>query len=509
MLINFLKVAWRNIVRGKGFSLINISGLTIGMASAMLILLWVQNELSYDRDYVNSDRLYQAWNKGRNNQGIDCWNITPKPLGPDLKREYPEIEKATRVGWDETILFTVGDKKINIKGTMADPDFLTMFRFPFLQGDINTAIDRPNDIVLTQRAAKTLFGDGDAIGKNVRLDNKYDMRVSGVLKDLPGNTAFDFDFVLPWSYMRWTNQDDSDWDKNSTHNYVLLKPNTDIAGLNKRVAKVYHGHLSDSVTQVFLYPVSKLHLHGSFDNGVPNGGKMQAVRVFTLIAVLILLIACINFMNMSTARSEKRAKEVGIRKVSGALRSSLVGQFLGESILLAAMSGALALVVMQLCLPVFNDLTQKQLSVGFGNIYFWFFFLGFIFFTGVVAGSYPAFFLSAFRPAAVLKGQFKKAHALVTPRKALVVLQFTFAIILIICTIIIERQVKYAEARETGYDKSQLISTFLAGDINKNYDVIRHELLSKGIAVPREQDQRSADRHLEYRRSSLDREIRR
>ncbi len=483
MLINFLKVAWRNIVRGKGFTLINISGLTIGMASAMLILLWVQNELSYDRDYANSDRLYQAWNKGRNNQGIDCWNITPKPLGPDLKREYPEIEKATRVGWDETVLFTVGDKKINIKGTMADPDFLTMFRFPFLQGDINTAINRPNDIVLTQRAAKTLFGDGDAIGKNVRLDNKYDMTVTGVLKDLPSNTAFDFDFVLPWSYMRWTRQDDSAWDQNSTHNYVLLKPHTDIAALNKRVAKVYHGHISDSVTQVFLYPVSELHLHGSFDNGVPNGGKMQAVRVFILIAVLILLIACINFMNMTTARSEKRAKEVGIRKVSGALRGSLIGQFLGESILLAAMAGALALVVMQLCLPVFNNLTQKQLSVNFGNIYFWLFFPGFILFTGVVAGSYPAFFLSAFRPVAVLKGQFKKAHALVTPRKALVVLQFTFAIILIICTIIIERQVKYAEARETGYDKSKLISTSLAGDIIKKYDLIRHELLSKGIAV--------------------------
>ena len=484
MLINFLKVAWRNIVRGKGFTLINISGLTVGMASAMLILLWVQNELSFDREYANSDRLYQAWNRGHDNVGVTAWQNTPKILGPTLKKDYPEVEAATRINWTTSILFTAGDKKLNIKGTMADPDFLTMFGFPFLQGDIHTAINRPNDIVLTQRAAKTLFGNADAMGKTVLLDNQYNMTVSGVLKDLPGNTQFDFDFVLPWSYMRWLHLDDSDWGHNSTRNLVLLKPHTDMAAFNRRVQNIYLLHSTDTnQPRIFLYPVNQLHLYGSFTNGVPDSGKAEMVRVFILIAIVILLIACINFMNMSTARSEKRAKEVGIRKVSGALRGSLIGMFLGESILLAAMAGCFSLVIVQLTLPAFNTLTQKQLSINFGNIYFWAFFFSFILFTGIIAGSYPAFFLSGFRPVSVLKGHFKKAHALVTPRKILVVMQFTFAIILIISTLIIGQQVQYAQSRRTGYDKNALIKTGLIGDINKNYELIKEELLNQEIAV--------------------------
>jgi putative ABC transport system permease protein len=222
MLMNFLKVAWRSMLRGRSFTLINLSGLTIGMASALLILLWVQNELSFDREWAHSDRLYQAWNQDRGNEGIETWNITPTPLGPALKRDYPEVEKATRLNWDRFILFSVGDKKINLKGTMADPDFLTMFRFPFEQGDASSALNRPNDIVLTRHAATTLFGDADPMGKIVRLDNKYDMTVTGVMKDLPGNTQFDFEYVLPWTYMRWIGLQDNAWDQNSTHTHSLV-----------------------------------------------------------------------------------------------------------------------------------------------------------------------------------------------------------------------------------------------------------------------------------------------
>jgi putative ABC transport system permease protein len=484
MLINFLKVAWRSMLRGRSFTLINLSGLTIGMASALLILLWVQNELSFDRDWAYSDRLYQVWNQGMNNEGIQKWPVTPRPLGPALKKNYPEIEQATRVGWDQSILFTVVDKRINLTGTMADPDFLTMFRFPLEEGDINTAINRPNDIILTRHAAKTLFGDAEPLGRTIRLDNKHDMVVTGVMKDLPANTQFDFEYVLPWSYTRWIGQNDMDWGTNNTHNYVLLKPHANIAALNTRIAPIYKQYVSDATTHVFLYPVSQLHLYGSFDSsGLPDGGKMEAVRVFIAIAVLILLIACINFMNMSTARSEKRAKEVGIRKVSGALRGSLIGQFLGESILLTAMAGVLAIGVAEFCLPAFNTLTQKQLAIDFTDIRLLIFLLGFILFTGVVAGSYPAFFLSAFRPVAVLKGHFKKAHALVNSRKALVVVQFSFAIILIICTLIIQQQVRYAQSRETGYDKQNLISINMVGEIDQHYATIRQELLNQGIAT--------------------------
>ena len=484
MLKNFFTIAYRNILRNKSFSVINISGLAIGMASAMLILLWVQNELSYDSFYANSDRLYQSWNRDRGNNGINCWNVTPKVLGPTLKQDYPEIEKATRVNWDEAILLTVGEKKMNITGSMVDPDFLAMFQFPFIRGNMNTALNNPNDIVITQKLSKQLFGNEDPLGKTIRLDNKYDFNVSAVMKDLPNNTEFDFEYLLPWSFMHVRNEDDSSWGNNSTHNFVLLKPNASIASVNSKIQNVIIKHGEKGwTTKSFLYPVCRLRLFSNFENGVEAGGKIETVKVFILIASFILLIACINFMNMSTARSEKRAKEVGIRKVVGARKGSLIGQFIGESILIAFIAGAFAIIVVQLCLPEFNKLTEKQLVIEYSNIYFWFSFSGFILFTGIIAGSYPAFFLSSFKPVSVLKGSFKKANALVTPRKVLVVLQFTFAITLIICTIIIERQIKYAQERETGYDKNNITYTFLAGDIKKNYELIKNDLLSKGIAT--------------------------
>jgi putative ABC transport system permease protein len=485
MIKNFFKIAYRNILRNKGFSIINISGLAIGMTSAMMILLWVKNEMSYDNFYKNSNRLYQAWNKDKGSDGmIGSWNITPKILGPTLKKDYPEVEQATRVGWDQAILFTVGEKKINITGTMVDPDFLTMFRFPFIKGDMKSALNNPNDIVITQKLSKELFNTEDVIGKNIRLDNQYNFTVSAVMKNLPNNTQFDFEFLLPWSYMSTIKQDDSSWNSNSTHNYVLLKPNTSLASLNSKIQNIYIKNADPgTTTKSFLYPVSKLRLYSNFENGIPSGGKIATVRVFILIAVFILLIACINFMNMSTARSEKRAKEVGIRKVVGASKKSLVAQFLGESILIAFIAGIAALIIVQLCMPAFNTLTKKELVIDYGNFYFWIGFVGFILFTGIISGSYPAFFLSSFRPVTVLKGAFKKAHALVTPRKVLVVLQFTFAIVMIVCTIIIEKQVRFAQEREVGYSKNNLIYSFLSGDIRKNYDLIKNELINKGIAT--------------------------
>jgi putative ABC transport system permease protein len=483
MLKNFLKVAWRSLRRGKGFSVINISGLAVGMATALLILLWVQNEFSYDSFYTHSDRLYQLWRNGKDNTGITSFNITPQILGPTLKQDYPEVERATRVFWDETLLLSRGEKKINIKGTMADPDFLEMFDFPLVAGDRATALSSPTQMVITERMAKVFFGNEDPVGKTLRIDNKYDYAVSAVLKDLPNNTQFDFEYVLPWDFVRMQGGTDSLWDKHSVHNFVQLKPHVDLAAFNAKTKNIYTEHGNRYGTTSFLYPVSWLRLYSDFEDGKPAGGRIERVRIFTVIAVFILLIACINFMNMSTARSEKRAKEVGIRKVSGALRGSLIGQFLGESVLLAALAGVFALGLVEVLLPFFNSLTGKTLVIGFEDWRFWVAFIGFVVFTGVLAGSYPAVFLSSFRPVAVLKGSFKKGGALITPRKVLVVLQFTFAIVLIICTIIIEKQVEYARDRETGYNKRNMIYSFLSGDIGKNYDAIKNELLSQGIAT--------------------------
>lgn len=484
MLKNYFKIALRNLYKNKSFSALNISGLAIGMASAILILLWVRNELRFDNFYPNSSRLYQAWNRDKGNNGLNCWNTTTKPLAPALKQNFPEIEQSSRVNWDANILLNYGDKKMNVTGTMVDPDFLTMFEFPFVQGNMHTALNRPNDMVITEKLSKKLFGQEDPMGKTILLDMKHNFIVSGVIRDLPNNSQFDFEYLLPWSYMRTIGQDDSSWNNNSTHNFVLLKPHADITAVNRRIRNFVAKHLNaDATGEIFLYPVSRLHLYANFVNGVESGGKIGMVNVFLIIASFILLIACINFMNMSTARSEKRAKEVGIRKVAGAMRNALIFQFLLESVLIVLIAGIISLVLVQLSLPAFNALTKEDLQIEFNHTYFWVAFAGFILFTGLLAGSYPAFFLSSFRPVAVLKGTFRKANELITPRKILVVLQFTFAITLIVCTMIVWQQIKYAQERESGYDKRNLVYVFLSGDIAKNINLIKNDLIGKGIAT--------------------------
>jgi putative ABC transport system permease protein len=484
MFKSYLKVAIRNLRRSKGFSLMNILGLSIGMASALIILLWVENEWSFDRYYPHQSRLYTVWNKDKWGNELMCWGTTPKVFGTVLKQEYPEIEKSSRVNWDQTLLFSLGEKRLNVTGTMVDSDFLAMFSVPFIRGDAATALNTPYSIVLTQKLAKKLFGNENPIGRIFKIDNKNNVTVTGVIGDLPNNTRFDYEFLLPWSYMKVTGQDDSYWGNNSTKNYVLLKPNTDIAVLNEKIKDLVARHTGPGETErQFLYPVNREHLYSNFKDGKQAGGRIEMVRAFLILAIFILLIACINFMNLSTARSEKRAKEVGIRKTVGARKQSLVIQFLAESLMISVIAGVLALLIVQLCLPSFNILTRKELVIAYGSPVFWLSFLGFILFTGILAGSYPAFFLSAFKPVQVLKGGFKKVNALVTPRRALVVIQFTFAIILIISTVIIQQQLKYAQNRESGYDRSKLVYVMMEGDIYKNATLIKNELLAQGIAT--------------------------
>ena len=487
MLKNFFKIAFRNLLRNKGFSAINITGLAVGMASAILIFLWIQNEISYDQFHEKKDRIYEAWNRARFDGKLMCWNTTPKILARTLEHDLPEVERAVRVNWGSNFLFSIGDKRITKTGNMVDTGFLQLFSFPLLKGNPSTALNDMHSIVLTEACAKSFFGNEEAMGKTLKVENKDNFTVTGIIKDLPNNTRFKFDYLLPWSYLNYRKEDDSSWGNNSTRTYVLLKQNAGYASVAPKVQVLkqkYEEEAKKDKWEMFLYPASRWRLYSSFTNGAEDSnGRMTFVKLFATIAILILLIACINFMNLSTARSEKRAKEVGIRKVVGAQKLSLITQFIGESVLLAFLAAIFALIIVALSLPAYNQLTDKKLFISFGSIYTWLAGAGFILFTGLLAGSYPAFFLSSFQPVKVLKGTFKKANALVTPRKVLVVLQFTFAIILIICTIIVKQQIDYAQSRDMGYNKDNLVYHFMTGDIPKNYPLIKNELMAQGIAA--------------------------
>ncbi|HVS96756.1 MAG TPA: ABC transporter permease [Puia sp.] len=487
MFHNYFRLAVRNLRRNKAFSVINILGLAIGMASALLIGLWIRNELSVDRWYSNKDRIYHLYSREMDDGGLIAWGRVPTPLAPELKRSYAEVEDAARFR-SVFFLVTKGETRYNLEGAFADSGFLSILDFPLLEGSPRTALSRPNDIVLTQHVAKNLFGNEDPMGKLVLIDSNRQFTVSGVLKDLPTNTEFTFQYLLPWSF-----DDELGWDPPATAwritnggAYVLLKPGASRAAFDDKVRHIIRGHVPQGQgfdREIFTQPITREHLYSRVENGRLVAGGMRTVRLFIVIAVFILLIACINFMNLSTARSSRRAREVGIRKVAGAPRTSLITQFIGESVFLAAIAFLLAFGIVKLSLPAFDQVIGIPLSLDLTGADFWLFSIGFIFFTGILAGSYPAFFLSAARPVQVLKGAVQKASALITPRKVLVVLQFTFAIILITATLIVHRQLTYARSRDAGYDRDRLAFVFAQGEVLPHYDAIKHELLSTGTAV--------------------------
>src|SRR6478735_3800954 len=386
MLTNFFKIAWRNLLKNKAFSFLNIAGLTIGMASATLILLWIQNEWSYDRFHANNEFIYEAWNRGIADGELDCWNSTPKPLGPAMKQDFPEIEEVVRTnsGWFVT---AVGEKKFSTQFLIVDPAFLKMFSFPFKEGNPGTALSDVQSIVITEKMAKRMFGDEAPMSKIIKID-RNNFTVTGVLKDLPANTRFQFDYILPWSYMKKLGWDDDYWGNNSINTFIQLKKTANADLVNAKIKDITIRHTKGEVQEeIFLHPLAKWHLYSRFENGKAVGGEIENVRLFTVIAAFILLIACINFMNLSTARSEKRAKEVGIRKVAGAYRGLLIVQFLGESLMIATIAGVLAIILVQLCLPAFDLLVGKELFLPFNNIYLWVGIVSFILFTGMLAGS--------------------------------------------------------------------------------------------------------------------------
>jgi putative ABC transport system permease protein len=480
MITNNFKVTCRNLLRNKGYSLVNITGLAIGMAASILILLWIFDELSFDKFQKNRDRIYHVMTRATINGRVEAWYGTSSLLAPVMKRNYSEVEEVTRINRVSAFMFHAGDKHLGGFGIITDPAFLKIFDYPLLQGSHLTALNEPRGIVLTESFAKKLFGTVNAMGKTVRVDSNALFSVTGILKDIPGNTQLRFEYLLPYSYNKEVKWDRPDWESTIISTVVMLKPGVSENTANASFINIVKSHNKELGQEIFLHPMHKWHLYSQFENGHAVASRLKTVRLFGIIGALILLIACINYMNLSTARSVNRAKEVGIRKVVGAEKSSLVGWFLGESIFISGIAGIIALIIVQPSLRWFNQFTFKQLVIPFDNLYFWLAGIGFIVFTGILAGSYPAFYLSAFKPIRVLKSTFKAAHALVTPRKMLVVLQFTFAISLIICTIVIYRQIAHGQNRDSGYDRQNLAFVYIKGEINKKYDAISRDLFNSG-----------------------------
>jgi ABC-type antimicrobial peptide transport system permease subunit len=489
MLKNYWAIAWRTILKSKGYSALNILGLAIGMAVALLIGLWAYNEYSYDRFLPDCQQLYQVRRNFNSNGDTLNFTSTSLKLAETLRRQVPEIQYVAESEYTRPHGLKVGDKKLYLPGKVTGSDFLRMFRYPLLQGNAAEVLQDPYSIVLTSDAAKALFGSADAVGRTVRYDNSHDLKVTGVLKNLPANSTMQFAFLVPFSYEDATdtnirNNRAGSFSYNGYEIFVQLKPGISYA----RVAPGIRGiewmetkSTNAMMSAVVLQPLTRWHLYGNYENGKDASGFIDYVHLFTLIGILVLFIACINFVNLTTARSEKRAKEVGVRKAIGSERKDLVLQFLIESTLLTFMSFVLALIFVYMALGPFNALTGDRLSIPFDNGFFWLISIGCVFVTAIAAGSRPALYLSGFQAVKVLKGAVNAGKAAVLPRQVLVVLQFSCSIALIISTIIVYQQIRHARERPTGYSINRLMMTLGNDDLLQNYAAMRNELLDKGI----------------------------
>lgn len=483
MIKNYIKTAWRNLVRNRLYSIINIGGLAIGMAVSFMLLLYVYNEFSFDKFNTNSGRLYQVLRNQPSNGELMTNSATPAPLAPAILKDFPEVERVCRTSWGAKALINFGDKSIKLATLAADPGLLEMFSFKFIKGDGNNAFPDESSIILTKSAANALFGKADPMGKIIKLSGQYPLKVSGIIQDNPQNSSFDFEALISWDeraqQQPWIKN--SDWGNYSFETYVMLKKAVSFETVNpklKYIVKRYDPNNKENT--MFLYPFERRHLYSDFKNGVNTGGRIDSVRMFLFLAVGILLIACINFMNLSTARSERRAREVGVRKAIGAGRFALVTQFLGESILMAFLSLVVAIILMILLVGPFNDMVHLTLSIPFYNLSAWCAALAVTLFTGLVAGSYPAFFLSSFQPVKVLKGQVVSVKAAVRPRQVLVVVQFTFAVCLILGSIFIFKQINYIKNRPVGYDRNGLIDLPVEGSLVTKFESFRQDAINAG-----------------------------
>jgi len=484
MIKNYLKVAWRNLWRNKTYSFLNIFGLATGIGCAGLIFLWVEDELNWDRFNVKKSNLYYV----RENQKYDTYTATftstPGVMAPAMQAEMPGIANTCRTSEGlMPLLFTIGDKPVYASGKYAEPSLFTMFTLPFVQGNAKTAFSELYSLVITEKTAKKFFGnDKNIIGKSVRVDNKQDYVVTGVLKDMPENSSMKFEWVAPFEiYFKQSDWLHS-WGNNSLSTYVELKPGVNPSSVNKQLYNFIQKRQPASIARPFLFSMNDWHLYDDFGNGKQTGGgRIEYVRMFSIIAWIILLIACINFMNLATARSERRAREVGVRKVLGVGKKRLVVQFIGEALFMTLLATIVSVIIMSFVLPAFNTLVEKSLSLGLNDPLHIASLLLITLICGLLAGSYPSLYLSSFNPAFVLKGLKLKSGSASLIRKGLVVLQFSISIVLIISTIIIYQQIQHVKNRSLGFNKKNLLATDVVGDVAKNYPAIKNELLSSGV----------------------------
>lgn len=488
MLKNYFKIALRTLLRNKAFSAINIVGLSVGMAVAMLIGLWIYDEISFDKYHQKYDRLAQVMQNQTWNGVTGSQTAMPLPLAPELRAKYSgDFKNVVLSSWNFEHILAVGDRKFTKTGNFVEPKFPEMFTFKMLKGS-QKGLKDPYSILISESVATALFGDTDPINKIIKVDNKTNVKVTGVYEDLPHNTTLsEVTYVLPWEmYLAtesWVKNSQDQWNNNSFQTFAELNPNADFDKVSAKIRLVKFNHDKQDAAKptVFLHPMSKWHLYSEFKDGKIAGGRIQFVWLFGIIGTFVLLLACINFMNLSTARSEKRAKEVGVRKAIGSVRSQLITQFLSESLLIVVFAFVLTLVLVTLTLPWFNELSDKKMSILWTNPYFWILSISFSLITGLVSGSYPAFYLSSFDPIRVLKGTFRVGRFAAVPRKVLVVIQFTVSVTLIIGTIIVYRQIQHAKNRPIGYSRDGLIAINInTPELVGHYDALRSDLLKTG-----------------------------
>lgn len=484
MFKNYFKTSLRALLKNKTYSFLNIFGLAIGIACAGLIFLWVEDELQFDQFNVKKDRIYSARVNSYLNAGAFTHGSTPGVMAPAIQKEIPGVANTCRTSEGDTrLLFSIDNKPVFASGKYAEPSLFNMFTLPFVQGNPKTVFTQLYSLVITEKTAKKFFGnEKDVIGKTVRVDNKQDYVITGVLKDIPENSSMRFEWVAPFQIWYQQSPWAYEWGNNCLSTYVELKTGASLDAINKQLYNFVQKRAPTSTGHVFLFGMNNWHLYGDFENGKPTGsGQILYVRLFSTIAWIILFIACINFMNLATARSEKRAREVGVRKVMGAGRRKLIAQFIGEALFMALLSAIVAVIIMAASLGAFNLLVQKNLSLELNNPAHCVALLMITCICGVVAGSYPSLYLSSFNPVFVLKGIKMKSGSAAWIRKGLVVTQFTVSIVLIIATIIIFQQIQYIKDRNLGFNRNGLLELSMQGEMNKHYESIKQDMMQTGL----------------------------
>ena len=474
---NYIKIAFRNFKRHKSSFFINIVGLSIGIACSILIMLWVVDELRYDKFHADINQVYQVMEHQNYSDRIGTTISTPGILAPALKEEIPDIEYASTYTWQVNFLFTKGDKSWKERGIYARPDIFKILTIPLISGNIDKLLESPRSVVISEELAAKYFEGAQAVGESITINGDELHTVTGIFHKLPENSTIQFDYVLPFKDWLAYNEWGTTWGSNGPRTIVKLVNNVDVSELNIKIRDFIRAK-EDSNVDLFVYPFADRYLYGSFENGQLMGGRIEYVRLFSIVAMFILLIACINFINLSTAKASLRAKEIGVRKSIGASRGSLISQFISESMIITFFSLILSMIMVQLVMPVFNNLTDKSIVIDYTHPLFLSGLLVTALLTGLLAGGYPAFYLSSFEAIKTLKGRITSKSGELFARKGLVVFQFTMSVILIISSLVVYRQIQYVQTRNLGYDKENLVRFALEGDARSGWDAFKNQMAS-------------------------------